>query len=365
MYTLETSIQDAVVLLFLILCLIGLKCVRRPAEAERDGVYLNPGYLSPALCNMWRGIMALTVIIHHVAQIHTGEGILLPRFEFAGQLAVAVFFFLSGYGLQKSDMSKPDYRKRFLLRRLPAVLFPTLIVLVLCWLAVGLLGGGWNPLYVLTGMWKGSAPVSHMWYVLVIIGFYVVFKLLMLLCRRRLAWRIVLACVVYVCWAGLCLVFDLGSWWFNAAHLFVVGIFWAVNEQRLLGLLKKAYWIIAPAVWVLTLALLAGSDLTRDTSTIVRGVFALATTLCFTLTIVLLNMKLTVGNAVLGWLGARSLEIYLVQGIFLYAFRTGPLRVPNHPLYLVLVLVCSAALGAALHPLNRVIRSGWKKVGKG
>ena len=79
----------------------------------------NEDFLSLDAMKSLRGFAALGVIIHHISQepFFQQEGILSP-FVNAGAYFVAIFFFCSGYGLLKSYITKENYLKGFIKKRI-------------------------------------------------------------------------------------------------------------------------------------------------------------------------------------------------------------------------------------------------------
>ncbi len=80
-----------------------------------------------------RGVLAVFIVLHHCVLRTDGAGADVPwvlsQFSFMGAPVVAVFFFLSGYGLTRSLKCKGEaYLHGFLHKRLSKILIP----LVLC-----------------------------------------------------------------------------------------------------------------------------------------------------------------------------------------------------------------------------------------
>jgi len=97
--------------------------------------------------NCLKFISAIMIALHHYSQfmVHTAEyqhinrgGQLLYQLFSAqgGYTGVAIFFFLSGYGLMESELKKHLSLKQFVDRRLKRVIFPLLILAIV-----------WFPLY--------------------------------------------------------------------------------------------------------------------------------------------------------------------------------------------------------------------------
>ena len=119
-----------------------------------------------------------------------------------GYLGVALFFFLSGYGLMKSVSNKTPSFVSFLSRRLSRTYLPAVLVSIL-WLIISILvtGGGdllCNQQYFLGVIWRFNDEV--MWFVQTIIVLYLFFYLYIYLCS-------------HICWkmAGLPLLLFMGT----------------------------------------------------------------------------------------------------------------------------------------------------------
>ena len=78
---------------------------------------IKPGkpenFFSRSNCEIIKGLMAFFVVLCHLSLIYPG-GRILPVFEYLGDAAVGIFFFLSGFGLMKQYLAKEDYHIQFL-----------------------------------------------------------------------------------------------------------------------------------------------------------------------------------------------------------------------------------------------------------
>ena len=123
-----------------------------------------------------RGIAALGVIVHHISQRDffqdSGE---LHSFVNAGFLFVSVFMFISGFGLARSLKNKPDYLKGFLRKRLPVIVVPFYVSIVICSIVLRLIGIRFYwPRLILNLI--GLMPANeYAWYPIVLTILYIVF----------------------------------------------------------------------------------------------------------------------------------------------------------------------------------------------
>ena len=81
----------------------------------------------------------------------------------------------------------------------------------------------------------------------------------------------------------------------------------------------------------------------------------------FVLSVLTFTMKFEIGNPVLDFLGKCSLEIYLVQGLFIQGLRSNTVYIQNEALWCLLVIVGSIALGAVLNYLLGIPLKKYKK----
>ena len=341
----KIGVIDALPIALLALFVFGMKPVV-PLTS------FNSNYNSIITGKNLRGLLAITVIFHHLALRTTG-GILFHQFTRVGFLAVAMFFFFSGYGLQKSYIASREYRKHFLLHRIPPVLFPYVIVTALFWIMYAIGGRFLSVQEIILAIINGSPIVSFSWYIINILIFYIVFWFLMILFGSNYNGMIVGACVWYVLYAVFCIKIGYASWWYNASQLLIVGMFWATYEGKIEYFVKKHYRVLAPLVWVTFLALF----LFRDSLANYIGIKELSLILImmcavfFVLTVLFFTMKFEIGNPVLAFLGKNSLEIYLVQGLFITGLRNNTIYIQNEALWSLVTVLGSVALGAVLHYL--------------
>ena len=95
--------MDIIVIAYVLLIILFL----RPALSKK----ISDNFLSVESTGYLRGIMAIGVVLTHLSDSLTGYT-LLSYFQHAGYLLVAVFFFLSGFGL----ISQYKKRERHILR---------------------------------------------------------------------------------------------------------------------------------------------------------------------------------------------------------------------------------------------------------
>lgn len=294
-----------------------------------------------------RGLLALVVIFSHL-NIWRSGGFIFPWFGKVGNLTVSVFFFLSGYGLQKQHMSRENYARGFLKKRLLTVALPYVLATALYWVYYLWLGREYTLLQVVTSLFRGNPIAAFSWYILASLSFYVGFWLIMVSCRKRYGAMVLCTLLWYGLYTAFCVMMNYGTWWYISAFAAVLGVAWAVYEQPLRPWLERNYsYVLICAV----LALIGMVLLSRQLSEVpVAGQISnVAEAAVFASCVILITFKLSPGNPVSKFLGQLSMELYLMHGLAMMLWNNSLVRIKNDLLYCLLVLVTSVVLALILH----------------
>ncbi|MBQ7416297.1 MAG: acyltransferase [Oscillospiraceae bacterium] len=331
---------DLLLLGFAAICLWGLRPVK-PFRAE-----LNTDCLLPETTTCVRGMMALLVIFVHIAQMNPAG----PVFAFVGKMgnmAVSVFFFLSGYALQTQHMTRPDYAKGFLRKRLLTMVLPYILVTALYWVYYLWLGKDYDLTYVLRRFATGNPLASFSWYMVAALVLHLSFWVMMRLCGKRYKAMLWCAVVWFVMYTAACVALKFGFWWYVSSFSAVAGMFWAVYREKIEALLRKHYFWIAGAA-IGCLGVLFALDCLINVAvlgTVLKGIAAVA----FAVTLMVLLHKFRFGNPVLYYLGQMSMELYLMHGMAMMVIRNRVIFIQNQLLYCALIVPVTVLLAGILY----------------
>ncbi len=359
--------------LLLVLTFFGSKRVGKQEISEE--------FLSLKQAKLIQASACLGIVLHHLTQSVTNYAFLpqmpISILNFCGLLFTAIFFFFSGYGLLTSLQNKPGYLSTFLQKRLVAVLVPFWIINAL---GVLLLAAGYGISYTvkdaLSDIFGFTLVNSNGWFIIEIVVLYLAFFVLFSLLKNR-DLALALLCVFTV----LLIVFaslrghDVngvksswfkGEWWYNSTIAFPFGLLFARYREKLTAFFNRRY----PVKLLIVLALFAvmfvlsvytvtrygyyhttSMHAKRDET--ITLISQSAAAICFVLFVVLLNMKIALGNTVLSYLGGISMELFLVHGYFVNQVF-GEVRM-NAMLRFACVIAASIACAAILSPLTKLL----------
>ena len=351
-------ISAAVYVLIALSMAIGIK-IARPRQFNEDAFSMDA-------MTCLKGVMALFVLFHHLSQkklfqeTHT-----ISVFEHIGFVFVGVFFFCSGYGLYKSFITKENYLKSFLKRRILPIVISYYVMIAIYAVYHIISGSSFTPvewIFKLSGLVLIN---TQGWYVPVIIlmylSFYFIFKSdklrkhgipiligitlfqgLLFCVLNHFPWYLgdhigwwmeegALANLPW--WRGFCALPFEGEWWVNSTIGFTLGIAVAKHEKSFIERFSKSLKarIIIFILFVLTTCIGLGCLWNVGYWTEFSGelgftkklicYFAQCLQVIFTdLFIVLLMRKVYVHNRLYTFFGKRTLEMYLMQEIALFGW---------------------------------------------
>lgn len=263
-------------------------------------------FLSLSQTGAVKGILALGIVFHHVSR-QTQGGWLLSPFQHFGGMILCMFFFYSGYGVQKKNLADPGYEKRFLKNRLLSVLVPYLTVTLIYKLIYRVPASE-----VFAGFFNGNSIVRFSWYVHHILTFYIAFYLFMrLLGQRKLPMALVMS-LAAVLWVA----YTMSHWyptnWYGTSHILVLGIIWANWEEPLTKWLAERRRV---KMLLLTAVFLFFYAVSRNRGGIPELLLKDVMYVCFVMMVLGVLMKVQFGSPVLSFLGSISFELYLFHGL--------------------------------------------------
>ncbi len=369
-------------------------------------------YLDRDVTMSMRGLAAVGVILHHISQEEVfqtaGE---IRIFLNAGYMYVAIFFFLSGYGLLKSYDSKPGYMDGFLKKRLPVIVIPFYVSIVFYGIYNIISGNHLEPLQWVTNIIGITMMNEYAWFPIILTILYIAFYLIFKRNRsrtRKLVYMliVILALGLIFCvnghflwWAGepnwwlnpfssdsdkwymQMKVFWLsGEWWVNSPVAFLLGMVYETYEEKFTAFFTKKYPLKIAILIVLTIAADVLTSFTLATvgfwtefsgkgPGILHKMISLLSQyphiIFFTLYIFVFTLKIRTVNPITKFFGKYSLDTYMMNLMAILIFRPVfldfPGRITKDPLlgrslFVVCVFAATILLAVVYHKINELIR---------
>ena len=255
--------------------------------------------------NIMKGVAAMFILFAHfynqlsgMTDIGIGKAWL-----YMGGVGVCIFFFLSGYGLNRSDsIQKPG----FIVKRLKSVLIPFIIIRCICFL----INYPFKDKEITFFVGYILGLLEPQWFVSVIliiyIGYYVCYKMFG---RKRLNYTVFL----YNVGIGI-LFFLLGAdpRWYNAHLLFSVGMIVADYNDSVINALKRINW------WLVNVIIGGGFFCFAILFSTNKGcwwsiVFKLVSGMLVCLLFMNLFLRVRFRSNVIQWIGQNSLLFYIIH----------------------------------------------------
>lgn len=299
-----------------------------------------------------KGIMAIMVLSHHLYQ-YSGlfhNSIIGALFQDFGYIAVAVFFFLSGYGLSFSYRNKGKKYLDSFLRNRVLVLYCYVLFLVLLYTGYNILLGNtvsWE--IILQSLTYGETVIKLGWYLQTILILYITFFLIFS-AKWNEKTKYVGMVIVVLIYCGLCILFQASITRYITIINFLIGMFSDYKCKRaetppnlnvyftfLLGtvlIFFARYIIDIPVLKYFLLMLLC---------------------VCFVISVIMTVQFIKIDYKITRLLGKISLEIYVIQGLFLSFFRSELFYIKNSYIYVSVVTIFTFVFAEILYVIFELI----------
>ena len=311
-----------------------------------------------------KGILALLVFAHHIYQatgVFSGTyvGYLLQA---CGYWAVAVFFFLSGYGLTVSYLNKGnEYTKSLLIKKV-APFITVYVILTGIYALVSLSKSDFSLTAgtVLQSFMLGKTIVGNGWYLQVQILLYIFFWLAFFgkSTKKSLA-LLVLFCCAYMVFAK---VSQLSVTYYISIPSFLLGTAMAFPKFKSFFCMKNrakvllcATFAVASPAFYLAWKYLGGHW--------VANILLGFSTVCFSLFFILFSMLIYNERFNICLFGKISFEFYVCQGLAMTFFRSDIIYISNNYLYILICFAATLVVSILFHYVVNGVFSLWGKVG--
>lgn len=292
-------------------------------------------------------VAAILIALHHYSQYvwtnHLSDSIIHHILcSQAGFIAVAIFFFLSGYGLMESEKKRHMAFGAFLKRRLLKVYVPVVLATAL-WLPVSafLLGNDINHdiRYVL---WDFND--SAMWFIETILLMYVVFGIFIQLpYKKKKVFSMICLTVMTIMSIAICLTFIQGTFCILALPMFSIGVTASLCNDSSRNMWEIYSSLIGWGTIIILFTSIWESQYAKYA--LLDYAFIFIFILVFTMWRIDMKSKLT------PMAGIISFDLYLVHNKVLTIMKDGVID-----MNIITYCLCVAAATLVFHFIRRLVR---------
>lgn len=311
-------------------------------------------YLSKENTQCMKGIFAVCVLIHHLYQ-YSGffHGTYLGAiFQSLGYFSVAMFFFLTGYGLMLSSQ-KDGYMDSFLRKRVFALYSFYVVLIALYAIYNFFLNGTFSVSLLLQSFFIGGTVVTLGWYLqvtfFVYLLFWAVYKVFDKLLNQLVAFTACLVAYGFVCFfAGM------STTWYVSVLCVPLGMMWFLYKKKLDELLTKRKAVFVVVGGGLCVVAYAASKILPFSSILLAASCLFFVVVSISIAFALQNTAV-VCNGFTKLLGRYSLEIYISQGFMLMLRRGVNFCIEDPYVFIIVAVVGTAIISIVVKPLYQAV----------
>lgn len=275
----------------------------------------NQDYIAYKQSNANKGICAALILFSHLFQYITpmtlSDRLCNTILSVIGQLMVALFFFYSGYGIHQKALRDKEvtYFNTFFEKRIVKTLVKfdaALLLYILLNVSLSI----HYPVSSYIWCWIGLGNIGNSsWFVFAILLLYAVTLLVFKKSKEKQSYKpIALITGITLLYCGVFRLSQSGTWWYDTILCFPFGMFFSLYQEKIEKIIKKKYYLAF-------LAMLFTLSALYFLKSKVTYWFFLPMAVVFCMLIIVINMKITVHNSVLIWLGNHSFSIFILQRI--------------------------------------------------
>lgn len=330
---------------------------------------MGKDYLSKQSSICMKGIFCVFVMLAHIRNkiVILNDTVLGMILTAAGCLSVAVFFFLSGYGLVESHQRNEDYIKRFPKDRL-LKFYISYLIAVIIYLVFGCLLGQVKDIEgytILKSLTFGGTIVANGWYFQSILLFYLAFYFCFRFLRSEKAAFLTISGIVAVYMIINTALRLSPKHYETAAHceggfVFIIGMFWAKYRKKINSQpsFKRMVLVGGVSFLVFAVTLLLGND--PQMPELFRVFMKMIYMLSFVIFVLALVYFVPINFSATRFLGKISMEVYIMHGMMIFVW-VDYLKIKSAPVFTFAIIVSTMLLALPLNRLNVLISSKIKR----
>lgn len=332
-------------------------------KSELNWLFSREDYLSKSNTDCLKGIFVAIIVLAHTRGMTTifNDTIIGMILTASGYLAVAMFFFFSGYGMWFSAQKRGIYIKAFPRNRI-LDFYIKYIILILVYTLFGILRTGYvAPEDILLAAVFLNNIIVFGWYLHAIFFLYLVFWIVMrFIPLKRVEAKAVLITIIYFIIIILTRKESI-MLYCQSVLAFPLGMLWCEYKKKIDDILSgKKYYIGLLLSFIAFSAFLLLGNL-NILNEALKNISKFISAPVFVVFVLMLVKPFNINNMVTRKLGDISFEIYVFQGVFLNLFVSKYIHIDNFILYFIASMGCTVVFSLIMHPVFVCISKKIKK----
>lgn len=275
---------------------------------------MNKGLFTKTDADAIKGICAVLVLVCHLHQLLERSQVENYFFNSFGYLSVALFFFISGFGLYKSYQKKgEEYIKGLLLNRILPIWLINVFLIILYTVVRLYLDKDINTKDIVLSFIWGGDTVKYGWYmqvsVILYLFFYVSFSIKGSIWKKYAVLSTLMVLYYVAAWIK---VGSGGFQWYATSPCFFIGAFWSNVYDRINDKVRSDMKMLL-CLFTAFLSILILSINNYLPASIIWKYAVAPTLLC--LFVFFLTGRVNLYNRLTVFLAGISLEVYTLQGL--------------------------------------------------
>lgn len=314
-------------------------------------------FLSKTNIKYLKGMFAIFVLLHHCrAQMSIlNETIVGMALTSMGYLSVGMFYFLSGYGLEKQILvSKEKYIEKFFSKKIVPFYFICVIMIFLYSGFKKMIGIGFSNQQFIKSFLFGDTVICNGWYLQSILIIYIFFYLIYKNFKKYNVFLIFVFLVIYSLFSYF---FIKKNIYFESVFCFELGIFWAINSEKIEEIFtveKYYYFSLIISFFLFSITLIFGNIYFFNET--IMLIFKMLSSILFVIFFLILIKKINISNKLTLYLGDIFLEIYIFQGFVLEMLHSKIVYIKNDFTYLIFTVGITIFIARLANPILKKIQ---------
>lgn len=297
---------------------------------------------------MLKGGMALAIVLCHLSIYSQDKMPLGGRIAAIGFPVVAVFFFISGYGLMISYLRKGNsYLDSFFSKRFIKLLLPLFVVCTLNAFADIFTDTSFPSFEMIRNQFLYSSPwLLFSWFVYALLAAYILYYVAFKYMSNAISANIFITiCVIsIICCSKY---YDILECWRSTLLAFPIGLFYCFYENILKNYLQTKslicvfFYLISLMLAVTLLVIMKIYNIPEEPESVIGYLIIYLSPLIITVCLYVIAITGSV-KEILCWLGGISYEIYLIHGVVFGHYTLGTYHIAVQMIIVFSVVICSA-----------------------